>query len=344
MAKLVTKKASIDDPNKLSGPEKAAVILLALGEEHTALWERLDDDEVKEISQAMATLGNVSAEAVEALMIEFVSGLSGSGSVMGSYEQTQKLLAAFLPKERVDGLMEEIRGPAGRTMWDKLGNVNEAVLANYLKNEYPQTVAVILSKVRSDHAARVLTSLPEDFALECVQRMLRMEPVQREILDKIEATLRTEFMSNLARTSKRDSHEMMADIFNSFDRQTEARFIGALEERNRESAERIRALMFVFEDLSKLDPGGVQTLLRAVDKDSLGLAMKGASEGLREMFFSNMSERASKIMREDMESMGPVRLKDVDAAQMAMVQVAKDLAAKGEIMLAGQGSDDELIY
>ncbi|MBN9466390.1 MAG: flagellar motor switch protein FliG [Proteobacteria bacterium] len=344
MAKLVNKKQAIEDPNKLTGPEKAAVILLALGEEHTALWERLDDEEVKEISQAMATLGNVTADAVEALMIEFVSGLAGSGSVMGSYEQTQKLLSAFLPKERVDGLMEEIRGPAGRTMWDKLGNVNEAVLANYLKNEYPQTVAVILSKVRSDHAARVLTSLPEDFALECVQRMLRMEPVQREILDKIEATLRTEFMSNLARTSKRDSHEMMADIFNSFDRQTEARFIGALEERNRESAERIRALMFVFEDLSKLDPGGVQTLLRAVDKDSLGLAMKGASEGLREMFFSNMSERASKIMREDMESMGPVRLKDVDAAQMAMVQVAKDLAARGEIMLAGQGADDELIY
>ena len=344
MAKLVNKKQAIEDPNKLTGPEKAAVILLALGEEHTALWERLDDEEVKEISQAMATLGNVTADAVEALMIEFVSGLAGSGSVMGSYEQTQKLLSAFLPKERVDALMEEIRGPAGRTMWDKLGNVNEAVLANYLKNEYPQTVAVILSKVRSDHAARVLTSLPEDFALECVQRMLRMEPVQREILDKIEATLRTEFMSNLARTSKRDSHEMMADIFNSFDRQTEARFIGALEERNRESAERIRALMFVFEDLSKLDPGGVQTLLRAVDKDSLGLAMKGASEGLREMFFSNMSERASKIMREDMESMGPVRLKDVDAAQMAMVQVAKDLAARGEIMLAGQGADDELIY
>ncbi len=344
MAKLINKKASIDDANKLSGPEKAAVILLALGEEHTALWERLDDDEVKEISQAMATLGNVTAEAVEALLIEFVSGLSGSGSVMGSYEQTQRLLSAFLPKERVEGLMEEIRGPAGRTMWDKLGNVNEAVLANYLKNEYPQTVAVILSKVRTDHAARVLTSLPEDFALECVQRMLRMEPVQREILDKIEATLRTEFMSNLARTSKRDSHEMMADIFNSFDRQTEARFIGALEERNRESAERIRALMFVFEDLSKLDPGGVQTLLRGVDKDSLGLALKGASEGLREMFFSNMSERASKIMREDMESMGPVRLKDVDTAQMAMVQVAKDLAAKGDIMLAGQGADDELIY
>ncbi|MBU2418659.1 MAG: flagellar motor switch protein FliG [Alphaproteobacteria bacterium] len=341
---MVSKKPAVDDVRKLTGPEKAAVILLSLGEDHTRLWQSLDEDEIKEISQAMAGLGTVSAQVVEELMVEFVSGMSGSGAVMGSYEQTQRLLNAFMPADRVDALMEEIRGPAGRTMWDKLGNVNEAVLANYLKNEYPQTVAVVLSKIKADHAARVLTSLPEDFALECVQRMLRMEPVQREILDKIEQTLRTEFMSNLARTSKRDSHEMMADIFNSFDRQTEARFIGALEERNREAAERIRALMFVFEDLSKLDPGGVQTLLRGVEKDQLGLALKGASDALREMFFSNMSERASKIMREDMETMGPVRLKDVDLAQMAMVQVAKDLAAKGEIMLVGQGADDELIY
>ena len=343
-ARLVNKKAAVEDAKKLTGPEKAAVILLSLGEDHTRLWQSLDDEEIKEISQAMAGLGTVTAAVVEELLIEFVAGMSGSGSVMGSFEQTQKLLASFMSGDRVEGLMEEIRGPAGRTMWDKLGNVNEAVLANYLKNEYPQTVAVVLSKIKPDHAARVLTSLPEDFALECVQRMLRMEPVQREILDKIEQTLRNEFMSNLARTSKRDSHEMMADIFNSFDRQTEARFIGALEERSRESAERIRALMFVFEDLSKLDPGGVQTLLRAVEKDSLGLALKGASESLREMFFSNMSERAAKIMREDMEGMGPVRLKDVDTAQMAMVQVAKDLAAKGDIMLVGQGGDAELIY
>ena len=335
---------SIVDPSRLNGAEKCAVILLALGEEHAGVWQSLDEEEIKEVSQAMASLGNVSASVVEDLLVEFVSGASGTGSIMGSFEQTQKLLTSIMPPEKVDALMEEIRGPAGRTMWDKLGNVNEAVLANYLKNEYPQTVAVVLSKIKPDHASRVLSSLPEDFALECVMRMLRMEPVQREILDKIEQTLRNEFMSNLARTSKRDSHEMMADIFNAFDRQTETRFITALEERNREAAERIRALMFVFEDLSKLDPGGVQTLLRTVEKDQLALGMKGASDSLREMFFSNMSERASKIMREDMESMGPVRLKDVDQAQMAIVQVAKDLANKGEIMLAGSGTDDELIY
>ncbi len=338
------KGKGVADPSKLTGPEKAAVVLLALGEDHAQIWQQLDDDEIKEISQAMASLGTVHASVVEDLLVEFVSGMSSTGAIMGSFEQTQRLLGSIMPQDKVDQLMEEIRGPAGRTMWDKLGNVNEAVLANYLKNEYPQTVAVVLSKIKSEHAARVLAALPEDFALECVMRMLRMEPVQREILDKIEQTLRTEFMSNLARTSKRDSHEMMADIFNAFDRQTEARFITALEERNREAAERIRALMFVFEDLSKLDPGGVQTLLRSVEKDQLALALKGASDSLREMFFSNMSERAAKIMREDMETMGPVRLRDVDQAQMAIVQVAKDLANKGEIMLAGAGGDDELVY
>jgi len=281
---------------------------------------------------------------VEDLLVEFVSGATGTGAIMGSFEQTQKLLQAFLPPDKVDALMEEIRGPAGRTMWDKLGNVNEAVLANYLKNEYPQTVAVVLSKIKSEHAARVLASLPEDFALECVMRMLRMEPVQREILDKIEQTLRNEFMSNLARTSKRDSHEMMAEIFNNLDRQTESRFVAALEERNRDSAERIKALMFTFEDLAKLDPAGVQTLLRAIDKDKLGLALKGASDTLRDLYFSNMSERAAKILREDMDAMGPVRLRDVEASQMELVNAAKDLAQRGEIMLADNKGDDELVY
>lgn len=344
MSKNAAKSTTITDPSQLTGPEKAAIVLLTLGEEHTAIWQMLDEEEIREISQAMATLGNVQSSVVEALLVEFISNVSGGGTVMGSFEQTQRLLASFLDPDKVDNLMEEIRGPAGRTMWDKLGNVSEGVLANYLKNEYPQTVAVVLSKIKPDHASRVLGALPEDFAMECVTRMLRMEPVQREILDKIEQTLRTEFMSNLARTSKRDSHEMMAEIFNSFDRQTETRFISALEERNRDSAERIRALMFVFEDLSKLDPGGVQTLLRAVDKAQLGLALKGASEDLRNLFFSNMSERAARILREDMENMGPVRLRDVDQAQMAMVQTAKDLAQKGEIMLAGSSGDDELIY
>jgi len=270
--------------------------------------------------------------------------MSATGSLMGSYESTERLISRFMPEDKVSQIMEEIRGPAGRTMWDKLANVNETVLANYLKNEYPQTVAVVLSKIKPEHAARVLGALPEEFAMEVVQRMLRMESVQKDILDKVEKTLRVEFMSNLARTQKRDSHEHMAEIFNNFDRQTEGRFIAALEERSRDSAERIKALMFTFEDLGKLDPGSIQTLLRHVEKDKLGLALKGSTDTLRDVFFSNMSERAGKILREDMEAMGPVRLKDVDEAQMRMVNVAKDLANKGEIMIANKQGEDELIY
>jgi len=334
-----------EDLRALSGPDRAAIFLLSLGEEHGAkLWQMLDEDEIKEVSQLMSNLGTVSSSLVEKLLIEFVSQMSSTGSLMGSYESTERLLARFMQNDKVGQIMEEIRGPAGRTMWDKLANVNESVLANYLKNEYPQTVAVVLSKIKSEHAARVLAALPEEFALEVVQRMLRMESVQKDILDKVEQTLRVEFMSNLARTAKRDAHEMMAEIFNNFDRQTENRFLTSLEERSRDSAERIKALMFTFEDLGKLDPGSIQTLLRHIEKDKLALALKGATDSLRDVFFSNMSERAGKILREDMEALGPVRLKDVDEAQMRMVNVAKDLANKGEIMIASKQEDDELIY
>jgi flagellar motor switch protein FliG len=229
-------------------------------------------------------------------------------------------------------------------MWDKLGNVNEHVLAAYLKNEYPQTVAVVLNKIKPEHAARVLAVLPDDFGMEVVTRMLRMEAVQRDVLDKVESTLRTEFMSNLARTSRRDSHETLAEIFNYLDRQSEDRFLTELEDRNPDSAEKIRSLMFTFEDLIRLDPGAIQTLLRNIDKSRLAVALKGASEKMRDLFFRNMSERAAKILREDMATMGPVRLRDVDEAQSAMVAVAKQLADNGDIMLADNKGDDELIY
>jgi flagellar motor switch protein FliG len=334
-----------NDFRSVSGSQKAAMLMLSLGEEHAMrLFTLLDEDEIKELSQAMANLGSVDAEMVERLFVEFTERMSATGSLHGTLESTERLLAKALPREQVDNILEEIRGPAGRTMWDKLGNVNEEVLANYLKNEYPQTVALVLSKVKPEHAARVLEMLPEDFAVEVVMRMLRMEVVQKDILDGVEKTLRTEFMSNLARTNRRDPHEMMAEIFNNLDRNNESRFLSALEDRNRAAAEKIKALMFTFEDLTKLDPSGVQTLIRTVDKSKMALALKGASDQLKDLFFSNMSERAGKLLREDMEAMGPVRLRDVDEAQTHLVNTAKELAAKGEIVIADAKGDDELVY
>ena len=334
-----------DDYRTLEGPEKAAILMLAVGEDGAAkLFELMDDEEIREISQTMANVGTISSQLVEHLVVDFLQQMSSTGSLTGSFESTERLLTKVLPGERVGAIMEEIRGPAGRTMWDMLANVNESVLASYLKNEYPQTVAVVMSKIKPDHAARVLSVLPESFAMEVVMRMLRMESVQKDVLDDVERTLRNEFMSNLARTSRRDSYELMADIFNNLDRNSEGRFLSSLEERNRDASEKVKALMFTFEDLSKLDPTAVQTLLRAVAKDKLALALRGASETVRQLFFGNMSERAGRILKEDMEAMGPVRLRDVDESQSAMVSAAKDLAAKGEILIADSKGEDELVY
>ncbi len=345
MATLAAGGVNTDLANKLAGPQKAAVLMLALGDEHGArVWKLLDDDEIRQLSRAMSLLGNVDGEIVDSLLLEFVGRLSAAGGLMGNFDATERLLSRFMPPERVNQLMEEIRGPAGRNMWEKLSNVQEQVLANYLKNEYPQTVAVVLSKIRSEHAARVLSILPEEMALDVIARMLRMEAVQKDVLERIELTLRTEFMSNLSQTTRRDSHEAMAEIFNSFDRQTETRFLTALEEANRESAERIKTLMFTFDDLSKLDSASAQTLLRYADKDKLAVALKGASESMRTFLMGFLSQRAGKMLQDDMEALGPVRLKDVDEAQGILVNLAKDLAAKGEITITKNRADDELIY
>ena len=330
---------------KLAGPEKAAVLMLALGARYGGkLFSMLDDDELRQISTVIASLGTIEAEQVEELLLQFVSQMSAAGGLLGSYDIAENLLKKYLPPERVGTIMDDIRGPAGRNIWEKLSHVHESMLANYLKNEYPQTVAVVISKVRPDHAARVLGALPQEFALDVINRMLKMEPVQKEVVDRVEETLRTEFMSNLAQTRRRDAHEAMAEVFNNFDRQTEMRFLGALEGDNPDACERIKALMFTFDDLVKLDSGSAQTLMRQFDKDKLAIALKGASETVREFFFSNMSTRGAKLLLEDMQGMGPVRLRDVDEAQTLLVNIAKDLAAKGEILIVKNRGDDELIY
>lgn len=334
-----------EDYRTLTGAEKSAILLLSIGDAFaTKIFEQLDEDEIMHISQTMSNLGKVSAAVTERLFIEFAENMSSTNSLVGSLDSTERLLTRVLGKDKVNVIMEEIRGPAGRTMWEKLSNVSEEVLATYLQKEYPQTVAVVISKITPEHAARVLAMLPEGFAMEVVMRMLKMEAVQKDILDDVERTLKTEFMSNLSRTSRRDSHEIMAEIFNNLERNIEGKFMTSLEERNPEAAEKIRSLMFTFDDLAKLDPSALQTIIRNVDKDKLPLALKGASDAMKDLFFANMSERAAKMMKEGMEAMGPVRLKDVEEAQQGIVSVAKSLADRGEITIVTSQEEGELIY
>ncbi len=334
-----------EDYRTLAGPEKAAIFMLALGEEYTSrIFEQMDDEEILELSQTMSSLGKIDANVVERLFVDFAEQMSSANNLIGTQESTERLLMkAGMNQDKINAIMEEIRGPAGRTLWEKLTNVNEEILANFLQKEYPQTVAVVLSKVAADHAARVLGLLPDGFSLEVINRMLKMETVQKEVLEEVEKTLRKEFMSNLARTQRRDSHELMAEIFNNMERSVESRFMEELEKGTPESAEKIRSLMFTFEDLLKLDQASIQTLIRAVDKEKLPLALKGGSEQVKDLFFGNMSERAAKIMKEDMAAMGPVKLKDVEEAQQYVVTVTKDLEGRGEVVIASGGEEEELV-
>ena len=264
------------DYRSLTGTEKAAIFILSVGEDYAQkLFQYLEEEEIREVSQAMTNLGQINAEIVDRIFVEFVESLSSTGNLVGSYESTERLLSKVLGQEKVSQMLEDIRGPAGRTMWDKLSNVNEVVLANYLRNEYPQTVAVVLSKIKPEHSCRVLVALPDDFASDVMLRILNMEAVQREIIEDVEKTLRNEFVSNIARGTKRDGFEIIAEMLNNLDRTNENRFLNILDERDPESAVKVRSLMFTFEDLASLDATGIQLLIRETDATTMAIALKG---------------------------------------------------------------------
>ena len=330
---------------KLTGVQKAATFLLALPDAHVQkIFSELDEMEVMELTQTMANLGKVRAADVESVFLEFVDKSGSSASLVGSLSSTESLLMKIFSPDKVSQIMEEVRGPAGRTMWDKLNNVDEKALAGFLKNEHPQTIAVVLSKIKPDHAAKIFALFPDELAMDIMNRTIRMETVGRDVLNNIEKTLKSEFIANFARQDKKDPHERLAEVFNFFDRPTEGRFMEALEKHNEAAAEKIRSLMFTFADLIKLDSAGIQTLLRIADKSKLALALKGANDEIKDLFFNNMSERAAKLMREDMEALGMVKLRDVDEAQMIIVSQTKELVDTGEIEISQGGDDsDQLI-
>ena len=323
-----------DNYELLTGPEKAAVILLTLGKEKGAkVMEKFDDDEIRIVSRAMASLGSITSDVAEQLLRQFTDHFANSATVIGTYESTERMLANFLPDDRVMEIMSEIRGPAGRTMWEKVSNVNEQVLATYLQGEHPQTAAVILSKIRASHAAKVLPLLPKDFVHEVVRRMIEMEYVQKDVLEDVEEMLHSEFMANYIRAHGNDSHMQMADILNLVDRQSLNEIMGGLEQDMPESAKIIKALMFTFDDLVKLDPRTLQVIIQNTEVEVLITALKGVRDEVRDVFFENLSERAGLIVRSELENMGPVRADEVENAQNKILNLAKELAERGEIYL-----------
>ena len=327
-----------------TGPQRAAALLILLGEEHgAALWPEFDDAEVRKISRAMTEIGSMPGEAVDELIADFAAALGMTGGLMGSVDRAEELLTKIFPPERAAALVSDLRGSSGRMVWRRLAHVTPESLARFLENEYAQTIAVVLSKIGSDQGGRVLALLPDRLASDVVGRMLALGEVKSGALEQIEMMLHGHFFANGPRKPEPDRYEVMADRFNVFDRPTEARFLASLEERDRDAAQRIREKMFTFEDLLKLDAAGCQTLLRQMDKDTLARALKGASEAARDFFTGNMSTRAAKNLKDDIEAMGPIRMKEVDEAQSKLVQSAKALAETGEIRINKNKADDDVV-
>ena len=332
---------SIRDISKLTGAQKVAIVLLSLSDENaTKVFSMMTEEEIKEISHSMSNLGAISPEVIERLMSQLNSDLTGDTIFLGNLYTTEKLLEKILDKERVQILMDEIRGPQGRNTWEKLTNVNEELLALYFRNEHPQTAALVLSKISPEHAAKVLSNLPDSFAFEIIMRILNIGNVKKEILEKVERILRAEFISSIGRTTKYDSFEMIAEIFNSLDRNSESKYMAMLETDMPEAAVRIKDLMFTFEDLIRVTPRGIQRLLRDVEKSKLTIALKGASDEVHQVFFSSMSQRAAKIIKEELQAIGPVRVREVDAARTEIVNIAKTLIANGEIDVIIDSKDE----
>ena len=334
-------------PQSLSGIEKASILMMSLEEEVASkIFALMSEEEIKQISKTMSGLGKVDPTNVDELIGEFSEELGSGKSIVGDLSNAKKILTKALGADKVDDILGDMEGPMGKDTWDKLNNVSEELLASFLKNEHPQTVALILSRVRSSQAAKVLSVLGDDFSTEVIKRIISMEPVKREVVSEVEKVLQSEFMSTISSVKKVDSYELVAEIFNNFDRSTEGKFFEILENKDPEATERIRELMFTFEDLIKIDAAGIQLIIRNADKEKFPLALKGASDEIKDLFFGNMSERAAKLLKEDMESLGPVRISEVDEAQLSVVQTAKQLSDSGELVIpeGGEDSEEQLIY
>ena len=326
----------------LSGIQKTAIFLMAMGENVTKeVFAQMTNEEVRDISLAMASMGEVDAHLVEQVLEEYTSRMTKPAPVIGTFEITEKFLSQVLPPERRKEILGEMQGPAGRTIWDKLQNVNEEIFAAYLKNEYPQTVAVILARLTPEYAAKVMAHLPDNFVMDVVMRLLHLEKIQNDVLNEIEQTIKNDFMVSLTQNENIDSTEKVADIFNCLDRHTENRLMTGLFERNREVAETIRSQMFTFEDLVHLNGENLQKILRSVDRKKIAYALKGASESLKSVFLENMSQNAGLMLLEDIDALGAVRLKDVDAAQSLIVETAKKMAQNGEIEISDTNAQTE---
>ncbi len=338
-------RADTGRPRKLSGAEKAAILFLCLGEEHgSELMKRLDEFDIHAITRAISGLGTIPQGQVEEVINEFLSSASSGSTVVGSMDMAEQMLRSFLPEGRVGEIMGEIQGPLmGRSIWEHFSALDPQVIAGYIKGEHDQTVAAILTKVKPDTAAKVLPLLGQDRMVEVTERMIAIDQVPRHAMAQIEETLSQEFLVSATRSTVTSSQQRMADLFNKLDATLFEELSHELDRRQPEAFGAIKAKMFTFEDLMRLDPGSLAKVMRTVDGQTLPLALRGAKKEVRDYFLAALPQRSRDMLIEEMNAMGPVRARDVQAAQAQLIDGALGLASEEAIRLPVDDEEDQLI-
>jgi flagellar motor switch protein FliG len=333
----------------LRSDEKAAVVLFSLGAERAQqLFGQMDVTEHRMFAHAFNTLGDVSVEEITEVLLAFTDGLQQGTSLQGGAAETRQFLLKILDRSSVDQVMADIDGVADNEVWQRLAELPEQRLASYLCREKPQTIAVILSRLRSDKAAATLMSMPEDLAREIVLRLAYMREVDQEVIKDLQSSVMQEFLARAGQDEAVvQSRGVIASMFSEMPAEQAEAFMSLLRDESPEVAEAVQKDMFRFDDIpTKLKPAALQLVIRNCDQDTLALALRLAAQREPELaayFMENMSKRAAEQLKEEIEALGAVRAKDAQRAQADIVRLIQELTREGKITLVGKGDEDSLI-
>ncbi|WP_051749031.1 flagellar motor switch protein FliG [Nevskia soli] len=329
-------------PAAASGPERAAILLMSLGESEAAeVLKHLGAKDVQKVGQAMASLSNVSREHATEVVERFVDELENQTSLgVGADDYVRRVLVGALGEGKANGLIDRILLGRNSKGLEALKWMETRAVADLVRNEHPQIVAIVLAYLDPDQAADILAQLPERMRGDVLMRIARLDGIQPAALRELDEIMEKQFSggSNI-KSSSVGGIKVAANILNLMDSAAEGTIIAAISEADSDLGLKIQDLMFVFDDLADVDDRGIQALLREANNDMLGMALKGADPRVREKFMKNMSKRAAEMLNEDMEAKGPVRLADVEAAQKEILAAARRLAEAGEIQLGGKGEE-----
>ncbi|MDR2123893.1 MAG: flagellar motor switch protein FliG [Desulfovibrio sp.] len=324
------------------GAKKTAILLLTMGEQFAAeVFKRMNRDELAAVSKAMLQMETVPKELVEAVLREYYHALiTGRELVRGGQDAVKRLLLPNVDSETAKYVSDYLELDTGPVPFRGIGKVSTKILAQVLRNEHPQTLALILANLPTDQAADLLTKLPTGVRSEILIRLANLESVPEDMLLAVDRVLESQLIAMGGKEGKKvGGINSVAEILNAVDRATEEEVLAEIEETSSSMAEEIRNLMFVFEDVKTLEDRAVREVLKEISNEDLTMALRGATDDMKTLFFRNMSERAGNMIREDLEIMGPTRLSDVEAAQQNIVKVVRKLEGEGRIMISRGGGD-----